>query len=175
MRKIESFVYLQIIDQAWKEHLLAMDALKDSVRLRGYGQRDPLQEYKKEAFNLFALLVSRIEDETTLTLLKMPTPQPSEVSSFLENKSVEEESYDESLEFAHPDPQKLPPASQSSAPSESEQDKLVYYGSHAQQTPNTPNKTQINQQPVKREGSKVGRNDLCPCGSGKKFKKCHGN
>lgn len=176
MKKIESFVYLQIIDQAWKEHLLAMDALKDSVSLRGYGQRDPLQEYKKEAFNLFAQLVARIEDETTLTLIKMPTPQPSEVASILEHEhhSAEEEaSYEENLEYSHANPQKLASA-QSPTPNTTEQENLVYYGSHAQQASNAPNKTQVTHQPVKREGSKVGRNDLCPCGSGKKFKKCHG-
>ncbi len=66
---------MQIIDQVWKEHLLAMDHLKDSVSLRGYAQRDPLQEYKKEAYRLFETMMTRIEDETALALIRMPPPQ----------------------------------------------------------------------------------------------------
>ncbi|MBI2603813.1 MAG: preprotein translocase subunit SecA [Deltaproteobacteria bacterium] len=171
MKKIESFVYLQIIDQAWKEHLLAMDALKDSVSLRGYAQRDPLQEYKREAFNLFTLLVDRIEGETTLTLLRMPSPDPAQIQAAVRQYQEQEaEEFDE-LDFSHPAPgagprgPTLPPPRPSA-----EEDKLIYHGTktapHRQAAPVM--------QTIRREGDKVGRNDPCPCGSGRKYKKCHG-
>ncbi len=168
MKQIESFVYLQIIDQAWKDHLLAMDALKDSVSLRGYGQRDPLQEYKKEAFNLFAQLVANIEMETTLTLVNMPKPDPSQVPQFVqqhEHDDGDDAFEQQNIEAAHR-------AVQTSA-QPVEEEKLIYHGAqtHVAAAPKGKAATVA---PVRREAEKVGRNDLCPCGSGKKFKKCHG-
>ncbi len=162
MIKIECYVYLQIIDQAWKDHLLAMDALKDAVSLRGYGQRDPLQEYKKEAFTLFSQLMGRIEEETTLALLRMPKPEVVREMPY-EEVDMEE------LEFKHPDASSAP-APQPPAPATPDNDKLVYHGSR--QSP--PQEEKAAQQTYKRETAKIGRNDPCPCGSGKKYKKCHG-
>jgi preprotein translocase subunit SecA len=174
MRRIENFVYLQVLDQCWKEHLLAMDSLKDSVSLRSYGQRDPLQEYKKEGFNLFSLLVARIEEETTFTLINMPKPAPSQLASVLESfKEPEEEIQEEALEFQHPNPQFI---SQNQRKMSAEEDeKLIYHGSQTPQVVNSPSaKKQAHTAPIRREAEKVGRNDACPCGSGKKYKKCHG-
>ncbi|MEI8024809.1 MAG: preprotein translocase subunit SecA [Pseudomonadota bacterium] len=153
--RICSYIYLQVIDHAWKNHLLAMDALKDSVSLRGYGQRDPLQEYKKEAFTLFQGLVQRIEDETTLTLLRMPKP----TLSMARPPEMEESEMD----FVHPDasPAKV------TEKEPLEEDRMIYHG------------TRLDREAPQAQGTfrntdKVGRNDPCPCGSGKKFKQCHG-
>ncbi len=175
MRRIESYVYLQIIDQSWKEHLLAMDALKDSVSLRGYGQRDPLQEYKKEAFNLFSQLVGRIEEETTLTLINMPSPDPSQISSMMNSMSEEVAEHDNlgNLEFQHPNPQEIP-KSEGKAQKQEEDESLIYHGSHTSVSAQAAKRPAPVTQPIRRESEKVGRNDPCPCGSGKKFKKCHG-
>ena len=161
-KQIQSFIYLQIIDQAWKEHLLAMDSLKDSVSLRGYAQRDPLQEYKKEAFSLFSSLVDRIEDETTLTLIRMPIPDKDSDPRGLFHP--EERSDEGELTFRHPDSK---PSTQLDD-DDSGEDELVYRG--GAETRKRP----VSQAPVKRESPKIGRNDPCPCKSGKKYKKCHG-
>ncbi len=145
--RIEAYVYLQIIDQSWKEHLRTMDNLQDSVRLRGYGQRDPLQEYKREAFKLFESLMIRIEDETVLALVRMPPPeaQTAEIPVVAEPETSK-------LIFAHPD---APPVQ-----------------SNAQRDGEGNQEARI--ETAQRTADKVGRNDPCPCGSGQKFKKCHG-
>ena len=160
MKKVEAFVYLQILDQTWKDHLRSMDQLQDNVRLRGYAQRDPLQEYKKEAFKLFESMMGRIEDETTLALVRMPPP---ELASD-EDLELEEPDTDQ-MNFAHPDAAS-PQAS--NANGAVEDDGMIYHGSRE------PGEPQEKVQPFKRDLDKVGRNDPCPCGSGQKFKKCHG-
>ncbi|RYZ59056.1 MAG: preprotein translocase subunit SecA [Proteobacteria bacterium] len=147
MGRIEAYVYLQIIDQSWKEHLRTMDTLQDSVRLRGYGQRDPLQEYKREAFKLFESLMIRIEDETVLALVRMPPPEQQ-----IEQVPVVAEPESSKLIFAHPDA----PAPTAGGQMDDDDEE-----GHGIQT-------------ARREGDKVGRNDPCPCGSGQKYKKCHG-
>lgn len=159
MKKVESFIYLQIMDQSWKDHLRSMDQLQDSVKLRGYGQRDPLQEYKKEAFQLFKSLMLRIEDETALALIRMPPPE-GQISNDLEL----EEPDTAQMNFTHPD-------ADGDSATAAEGDKLIYHGSREE----PQDEAQSKAQPFKREMSKVGRNDPCPCGSGKKYKKCHGN
>lgn len=146
--RIEAYVYLQIIDQSWKDHLKTMETLQDSVRLRGYGQRDPLQEYKREAFKLFESLMIRIEDETVLALIRMPPPEEAR-----EEELEVEEPEETQLVFAHPQA----PAPQAGVQAEVASDFA----------------TQGRAEPI-RVGEKVGRNDPCPCGSGLKYKKCHG-
>lgn len=153
--KVYNYIFLQIIDHSWKNHLLAMDGLKDSVSLRGYGQRDPLQEYKKEAFKLFELLVGKIEEETTLALLRMPKPELNLT------ERLREDFEDDDFEYDHPD-------SSSGAEGQQNDDGMIYYGSRDDEP------AEEKAQPFVREGQKVGRNDPCPCGSGKKYKKCHG-
>jgi len=178
MKKIESYVYLQIIDQSWKDHLRSMETLQDTVRLRSYGQRDPLQEYKKEAFKMFESLMIRIEDETALALVRMPPPQVVQQ----EQVPVAESPDEDDLIFAHPEAhtdmaaiadeargqQQPPNDSAHEAPGETSDDGLIYYGSRSQPREQPRPETFI------REGDKTGRNDPCPCGSGKKYKKCHG-
>jgi preprotein translocase subunit SecA len=161
--RVESFVFLQIVDRAWKNHLLGMDHLRDSVSLRGYGQRDPLQEYKREAFRLFDTMMSRIYEETTQALLHMDTPQLVSEDSF-----VAEEPDEDSFQFRHPSAQHQAAAPQPARPSGND-DGMIYHGARLQDEIERPA-----QAPVKRTDPKVGRNDPCPCGSGKKYKKCHG-
>jgi preprotein translocase subunit SecA len=169
MRKVETFVYMQIIDQAWKDHLLRMDQLKDSVGLRGYAQKDPLQEYKKEAYNLFESMMIRIEDETTLALVRMPPPENAPT------RPTGIDVDDERIEMSHPDAH-APSSSQTSGVSAQKRDTVIGDGAAIHRTGRgeASRKPQQSATPVVRDTPKVGRNDDCPCGSGKKYKKCHG-
>ena len=174
--RLESWIYLQVIDKAWKNHLMGMDSLKDSVSLRGYGQRDPLQEYKKEGFRLFSEMMGRIEEEssTALISIEIPDQSPEDIARDLEPEPELDESV---LELRHPTPQ---PVSESTVDAESAANEetgtdggLIYHGSRS---PTAAGQGSRSTTPLtfKRDMDKVGRNDPCPCGSGKKFKKCHG-
>jgi preprotein translocase subunit SecA len=138
MRFHERMIMLQIVDSHWKDHLLAMDHLKEGIGLRGYGQRDPLVEYKKESFTLFEDLMTRIEEDTLRVLFHVQPPD--------EKKTAEE--------------QERRQRRQQMMMMNQQQSSAASGGSVATQ--------------VKRDAPKVGRNDPCPCGSGKKYKKCHG-
>ena len=153
VEQIEAHLYLQIIDAAWKDHLLAMDHLKDAVSLRGYAQRDPLQEYKKEAFNLFNSMWARIHDDTVHLLTRMPQPR---------------------LEI-----QPRPTAGEEDEEIDAETDEEVDEMDDRQLTMHHPSPDQNQEsqpaiQTFRRDSEKVGRNSACPCGSGKKYKKCCG-
>ena len=174
--RLESWIYLQVIDKAWKNHLMGMDALKDSVSLRGYGQRDPLQEYKKEGFRLFSEMMGRIEEEssTALISIEIPDQSPEEIARDLEPEPELDESL---LELRHPTPK---PASDSTLEADTTangeagtEGELIYHGSRSP-TAAGPGARSTIPHTFKRDMDKVGRNDPCPCGSGKKFKKCHG-
>ena len=147
MRLHEKFVMLQVVDQQWKDHLLALDHLKEGIGLRGYGQRDPLVEYKKESFELFTLMKERIEDQFVQYLFRL---QP-----------VVREAEGEVTEAG---PRRAPVA----MPSRRARNVNYSYGAAASGGQDAKVETFHRNQP------KVGRNDPCPCGSGKKFKKCHG-
>jgi preprotein translocase subunit SecA len=141
MRYHERMLMLQIVDSHWKDHLLAMDHLKEGIGLRGYGQRDPLLEYKKESFELFESLMDRIEEDTLRFLF------------FLQLQPVDEQKQAEEAERKRRRQQMILDRQQASGGSDT--------GSSSSSQ-------------VKRDTPKVGRNDACPCGSGKKYKKCHG-
>jgi preprotein translocase subunit SecA len=128
MRQIEKMVLLRSIDMLWMEHLTSMDCMRDGIGLRGYGQRDPLVEYKKEAYRMYHDLMKAIEENVVTSLFKIQVAR--KIESPMENKNVQESggSVDGSEDVAKPE---------------------------------------VND-------NKVGRNDLCPCGSGRKYKKCHG-
>ena len=145
MRFHERFVMLQVVDQQWKDHLLAIDHLKEGIGLRGYGQRDPLVEYKKESFELFTVMKERIEDQFVQYLFRL---QP-----------VLREAENEPAGERHA-PVALP--SRRAAP--------VNYSYGAAASGGQDAKVET----LHRDAPKVGRNDPCPCGSGKKYKKCHG-
>ncbi len=139
MRFQERIIMLQVLDMQWKDHLWSLDHLKEGIGLRGYGQRDPLIEYKKESFNMFEELRTRIEEET-IRFLYLFEPLSRE----------EQEAREREREEARRRLKK-------------EQNLVYSAGDSARAAP-----------AKKRETAKVGRNDPCPCGSGKKYKKCHG-
>ncbi|HKO58052.1 MAG TPA: preprotein translocase subunit SecA [Thermoanaerobaculia bacterium] len=144
MRLHERYLLLQVIDQQWKDHLLMLDHLKEGIGLRGYGQRDPLIEYKKESFDLFQEMMERVQDRVVKYLWKMDVVVEREGESRTGGRDSETARIERML------PQ---------APKQ----QLTFSGA-PKEAPS----------PVKRQQGKVGRNDPCPCGSGKKYKKCHG-
>ncbi|MFP3983788.1 MAG: preprotein translocase subunit SecA [Desulfurivibrionaceae bacterium] len=135
MRKIEHYILLQMVDTHWKDHLLNMDHLKEGIGLRGYGQKNPLDEYKKEGYNMFMAMIERVKEQTVTTLLRVQLAREEEAPE------LEREQRDLHRE--------------------------------ARMTRGEKDETEDQQQPV-RKGEKVGRNSPCPCGSGKKYKKCCG-
>jgi preprotein translocase subunit SecA len=159
MRRIERDLMLQIVDAQWKDHLYSLDHLKEGIGLRGYGQRDPLVEYKKESFTLFQDMKDRI-DEDTVRYLWWLRPVASEESAT---------------------PVRRPAARRAASVTTNDpgQAAAVFSGAAAQGGDGggrTPARTGGDDviKTVRRDMPKVGRNDPCPCGSGKKYKKCHG-
>jgi preprotein translocase subunit SecA len=132
---LERIIMLQTLDTLWKDHLLMMDHLKEGIGLRGYAQKDPLQEYKKEGFDLFTDMLSKMKSEVVERLLKVQIAKEEDVATF--------------------------------EPVERKQNLILGRGEKA------PEKERA-QTTVHRAGRKVGRNEPCPCGSGKKYKKCCG-
>ncbi len=170
LKQVEKYVYLQLIDTSWKDHLYSMDRLRDSVGLRAHGQRDPLQEYKKEGYDNFAGLIDQIESDAVLAMHRMPPPEEAPV---LENTAQLDL---DALEYNNPD-------------AELENNRVAGgngAGGFQAPVPQGPDESQMvmrgaggaagggSTTPVVRDSEKVGRNDPCPCGSGKKYKKCHG-
>jgi len=141
VRHFEKAVMLQVLDTFWKEHLAAMDYLRQGIGLRGYAQKDPKQEYKKEAFAMFTDMLDRIKHEIIGVLSKVQVRAESDVEA-VENQRRSRSQ----MKYQHADP---------GNPDDKD-------------TPANANR------PVTRTGRKVGRNEPCPCGSGKKFKQCHG-
>ena len=167
MRQTERIVMLQVIDNQWKDHLLSMDELKQGIGNRAYGQKDPLVEYKKESYDLFTAMMDRIEDETVRYLYFLQVN--SGVGPVLPFPTEEEEEEEETR------------------PNASEQQRIAAKTTMEDFTRNIQRKKEkelaelqfvggdgsTSSKPVV-SGQKVGRNDPCPCGSGKKYKKCHG-
>ncbi|MBF0133149.1 MAG: preprotein translocase subunit SecA [Magnetococcales bacterium] len=143
MRYLEKTILLQLLDYLWKEHLLNMDHLKEGIHLRGYAQKDPLNEYKREAFELFDGLLSRIKSEAVEVLSRVEVRQPDEVARMETERAQARE---RAMTMNHPSSGALGD------------------GSEEKKSP----------EPFRRDGDKVGRNQPCPCGSGKKYKHCHG-
>ena len=179
MRQTERIIMLQVIDDQWKDHLLSMDHLKEGIHLRGYGQKDPLVEYKKESFILFQDMMDRIEDETLRYLFFLQVSRgdesglrPAPVLPFpMDEDEDEEEGGEEAPQAAIAEQQKR--AAQSAVQDmtrrlQRDKDKelaeLQFVGGDGS--------AKAKKQVINSE--KVGRNDPCPCGSGKKYKKCHG-
>jgi preprotein translocase subunit SecA len=135
LRQLEKIIMLQTIDGLWKDHLLNMDHLKEGIGLRGYGQKNPLQEYQKEGFDMFEEMAHRIQEDVVQKLFTV---------------EIARESAAQELEVRQTRQQRMV---------------LSHGGENLAAGPAAP---------VRREGEKVGRNDPCPCGSGKKYKRCHG-
>jgi preprotein translocase subunit SecA len=177
MRWLERRIILDVVDSQWKDHLLSLDHLKEGIGLRGYGQKDPLVEFKKEAFILFEDMMARIDNETIRYLFHIQVQQaekpPDEMQLRPESQGgpVPPRSGGAQVAVASAaaragePPQRLPEvARQLERKQQRQQRDLQYQTGPAQAEPPKP----------VRAGAKVGRNDPCPCGSGKKYKKCHG-
>ena len=140
MRHFEKGVMLQTLDSLWKEHLAAMDYLRQGIHLRGYAQKDPKQEYKRESFSMFASMLESLKYEVISTLSKVQVRMPEEVEAMEQQRREEAERLAQMQQLSHQD------------------DDTAAAEALAEQTGER----------------KVGRNDPCPCGSGKKYKQCHG-
>ena len=143
LRRWEQYVYLQSIDQLWKDHLLAMDHLRQGIGLRGYGQKDPKQEYKKEGYEMFVQMTWRVKSAVVGNILRLQVVR-QETAEEIERKRLALGRKQRVIE------------------------------SHGAETGADGEAAPAKQETVVRTQPKVGRNDLCPCGSGKKYKKCHG-
>jgi preprotein translocase subunit SecA len=161
MREIEKQIMLRQLDSHWKEHIGALDYLRQGIHLRGYAQRNPKQEYKREAFEMFSSMLDRVKHDTISILSKIQIRRPEDAQA---------------VEPPPPDPRALrfqhAPAPSLAAPPPPEPRP---FGSAAGQAPRpAPAPAAEAVAPYVREQPKVGRNDPCPCGSGKKYKQCHG-
>lgn len=180
---IERRVYLSVTDQLWVEHLNTMDALRDAIGLRGYGQVDPLIAYKEESFTLFEGLVRAIDDEAIGILSKIdfstvqvekaaPESQPLEYHGADESagEAVMDEVANEETKTIATAPEQLPQKIEKEV-TKSSGDVVTYVRNVGEKMNQAVETGHTNLAP---SSEKVGRNDPCPCGSGKKFKKCHG-
>jgi preprotein translocase subunit SecA len=138
MTQFEKSVILQTLDNQWREHLASMDQLRQGIHLRGYAQKDPKQEYKKEAFSLFTDMLDRLKYEVVRLVSSVEIQNEADVTAVEEQRRAELIS---KLNLNHED---------------------------------SLSNEALNGQSLKQSGKKIGRNDPCPCGSGKKFKTCHG-
>jgi preprotein translocase subunit SecA len=171
LRRVERDIMLQIVDSQWKDHLYSLDHLKEGIGLRGYGQKDPLVEYKKESFALFTAMKDRIEEEIVRYLWRL-TPV------------IGEEGAEPPAPVRQPAPRRPSQLTLSGPSTAAAASPFGAIGgsrgpaSAVAEPPGPPRPARTGGddsiRQVKREEPKVGRNDPCPCGSGKKYKKCHG-
>ena len=150
MRQLEKQVMLEVLDRHWKEHLANMDHLRQGIHLRGYAQKNPKQEYKREAFELFESMLDSIQLEVVSILSSVEIRRQEEVDELEEQRK---KTMAAEMQFTH-----------------RESPALAEAGSEDQQARPTAD----GQMPFVRKEKKVGRNEPCPCGSGKKYKQCHG-
>jgi preprotein translocase subunit SecA len=147
--------YLEEIDRQWVEHLTNMEHLRDGIGLRGYGQRDPKQEYKKEGFDIFVNMMASTSSSVVTKLMRVRLQKESEIERLEREDAERHARAEQSMQLRH--------------------GSELAEGEEAPPPPKpAPRRPQVAVQPTRREAPKVGRNDLCPCGSGEKFKKCHG-
>ena len=185
---IERNLALQVVDGQWKDHLYSLDHLKEGIGLRGYGQRDPLVEYKKESYALFAAMKQRVDEETVRYLWRLrpmfgrSEPPPSEVDGLREprRRGIARRRAARRGR-AGPRGARHLLASQAHAGEPTRSGAAASAGNALFGAPAataTPKPARVGgddvQRTVRRDVPKVGRNDDCPCGSGKKYKKCHG-
>jgi preprotein translocase subunit SecA len=156
----ERSIMLQSIDQHWREHLSALDHLRQGIHLRGYAQKNPKQEYKREAFQLFESMLQTIRDEVTRVLTNVRVQSAEEAQQVEERVELEAERSYAQASYIH---------AEFSAPPEADPESVALAVQEAP-APEEPAK----EQPFRRFAEKIGRNDPCPCGSGRKFKQCHG-
>ena len=152
MRSLEKHIMLTVLDKTWKEHLASMDYLRQGIHLRGYAQKQPKQEYKKEAFELFSEMLEKVKREVVTVLSRVRIRSEEEVAAMEAEERRIAAAREQQLQFQHQEAG----------------------GYSADEEAASVEAAQLGFSPVTRDGPKVGRNDPCPCGSGKKFKHCHG-
>ena len=152
MRSLEKHIMLTVLDKSWKEHLASMDYLRQGIHLRGYAQKQPKQEYKKEAFELFSEMLEKVKREVVTILARVRIRSEEEVAALEAEERRVAAARAQQLQFQHQEAG----------------------GYSADEEAADVEAAQLGFSPVTRDGPKVGRNDPCPCGSGKKFKHCHG-
>jgi preprotein translocase subunit SecA len=165
MRYHERMIMLSVLDTQWKDHLLNMDHLKEGIGLRGYGQHDPLVEYKRESFDMFEDMMERSQQDAVRYLFHMQivdAPAAQQTTVTAEGNGDQQQALPPPRKRASTSMDDLEAQFQRRKKKELEQARMA--GSNGNTTP----------QQVVRGAAKVGRNDPCPCGSGKKYKKCHG-
>jgi preprotein translocase subunit SecA len=157
---------LQTLDRSWREHLAALDHLRQGIHLRGYAQKNPKQEYKREAFELFAAMLDAVKLEVTRVVMNVQIQSPEQLEQAAEQYE-EQGSHLENVEFRHAE------FAEAAAPAAAEAATAAMIGdamSHGSHGSSHAVASDVNADNV----PKVGRNDPCPCGSGKKYKQCHG-
>jgi preprotein translocase subunit SecA len=182
MRYHERMVMLSVIDGLWKDHLLAMDHLKEGISLRGYAQRDPLVEYKRESFEMFEAMMAKFQEDTVRFLFRMqilgPDGQP--VNAAPEPRRVVPPappvaSAERPTALEAPPPREIAiPTRQPSTTIDALEKEFQRKKQRELEAASRSGGGEASQPAQRRTGEKVGRNDPCPCGSGKKYKKCHG-
>jgi preprotein translocase subunit SecA len=156
MRKVEKQIMLHQLDNHWKEHLAGLDHLRQGIGLRSYAQKNPKQEYKREAFEMFGAMLEQVKHDVISILARVQFKGEQELDDSAERRRAAA-----AMKFQHADASALG-GPQAPQPGRGEQ------GARAAAPPSEPIET------FKREAAKVGRNEPCPCGSGKKYKQCHG-
>jgi preprotein translocase subunit SecA len=174
LRRVERDIMLQIVDAQWKDHLYSLDHLKEGIGLRGYGQRDPLVEYKRESFELFQAMRARVDEDIVRHLwwlrpvLNEPAPEAGAAGVGRSAPARQAPRRNQSLTFSAGESSEAVGALAGAGARSSRQSAGPFAPKPARTGGDDVVKT------VRHDGPKVGRNDPCPCGSGKKYKKCHG-
>jgi preprotein translocase subunit SecA len=158
--RFERSIALQSIDQRWREHLSSLDHLRQGIHLRGYAQKNPKQEYKREAFELFESMLQSIRDEVTRVLMTVRIQSAEEAEQAEQRLEQQAQAAAAAAAYTHTEFNAAPDADPESV------------ALAVQSAPGAPEEGK--EQPYRRFGGKIGRNDPCPCGSGKKYKQCHG-
>jgi preprotein translocase subunit SecA len=162
LREFERYILLRTIDERWKEHLYNMDSLREGIGLRAYGQRDPLVEYQHEGFACFEEMIAQIKEDSIGALFKVYGIEERKIISIFEGLP-QELVHQEMGQFQNITPQ-IPREEIQPTRLNLEETDMARASRHREET----------HTPIRHDGPKVGRNDPCPCGSGKKYKKCHG-
>ncbi|WP_420427271.1 preprotein translocase subunit SecA [Algiphilus sp.] len=173
LQHFEKAVALNVLDRLWREHLASMDYLRQGIHLRGYAQKDPKQEYKKEAFAMFSDMIARFKHEVISVLARVQVKSEEDVAAVESQRRAPE-----NLDFQHAEAEQVPtgtalpaggaqPGAAPAAAPEQSAGRRIPLGAGAPAPAEKP-------ETVRRDMAKVGRNEPCPCGSGKKYKHCHG-
>ncbi|MDH4274441.1 MAG: preprotein translocase subunit SecA [Gammaproteobacteria bacterium] len=164
LRHFEKVAMLQILDSHWKDHLASMDYLRQGIHLRGYAQKNPKQEYKREAFELFSQMLDRIKYEFISVLSRVQIANESEV----QRAEAQQREANQRMQFQHAQAESFATAG------DDDEDGGHHGGVPLSEIAGRPAMAEGAHSPFVRDGRKVGRNEPCPCGSGKKYKQCHG-